>query len=135
MRALCTLVSLQAFVPHHAHAATAPSLRHMAWRGSIFGRRQLHTALWHGPAPPIDPRLGARRCIAGSAHAAAAAPAQGQPQVPLCERSAEYTAEMASLLAWREAALAAVEAVGDAWTQQDDGPSAEDLQVCSSTDV
>ena len=66
---------------------------------------------------------------AAPAAAAAAAVALPQPELPLCERPAQHAVPLGDLLAWREAAEGQVQAVGNAWVQQDDGPSVEDLQV------
>ena len=56
------------------------------------------------------------------------------PQVPLCQRLPEYTAQLASLLSWHEQALEAVRAVGDTWAREEGGPSQADLEVCHTSD-
>lgn len=114
-----SLVSLRAFlhaqqVAHHCSHALAP------WRRPSFeqrGQRRLHQAgCFSGQAP------------AGAPHATAA-PQAAAPLPPLSERPAVHTAQLDSLLAWRERALAAISRVGDSWAQLDDGPSQADLEV------
>ncbi|GAB4817952.1 hypothetical protein N2152v2_004998 [Parachlorella kessleri] len=57
------------------------------------------------------------------------APLLQPPQVPLCQRVPEHTAQLASLLSWHEQALAAVRAVGDTWAREEGGPSQADLET------
>ncbi len=82
----------------------------------------------------LVPRCTGRSCrvVATAAPQAPTSPPQTAttvPQLPLCEREARHAVPLSDLLAWKAAAQRQVEAVGNSWSLQDEGPSAEDLQA------
>lgn len=127
MRPLCSLVSLRAFLSLQTQGSSArcpaASWRQTWRRGSTGGVHH----------PPGIPRSRAASSAAEDGVLAETNTFQDvlpqRPHTPLCERSPEHSAELGRLLAWREEALQAISAVGDAWVQQDDGPSQADLEV------
>lgn len=104
----------------------------------ILQAREASNWAWRPPSLRHSP-AARRRSLAtaslsssdlGLAAAQATEDAAVQPELPLCERTAQHAAPLAELLAWRDAAAAQVVAVGDSWArEQPDGPTAEDLQV------
>lgn len=53
------------------------------------------------------------------------------PPVPLCQRPPVHESSVAALLAWRDDVLARVTEIGDTFEQQDNGPSRDELTVCT----
>ena len=111
--------------------------RSQGWPAEVCHRiLQCRGSCWAPPGGTQPPRRGARQAVSASSGLGAAPQAltdASQPQLPLCEREASHAVPLPDLLAWREAAQRQVEAVGDSWAQAEDGPSAEDLQVCCSS--
>lgn len=52
------------------------------------------------------------------------------PLLPLSERPIQTEVSLQDLFKWHSTAAAQAEAIGAAFVQEDDGPSAEDLLVC-----
>ena len=124
MRALTFARALEALQRAHRWSPDV-ACAIMAWRSHAAPAAR-------APPPPTGHRWRHARCVASSSAPTAsltAKAAASQPQLPLCEREAAHEAALSELLAWRDAARRQVEAVGDSWAQQDEGPSAEDLQA------
>lgn len=90
--------------------------QHCTWPANNFhfGRLQ--------PSKSVEFQRAFRPCCAD--HVEDALP---ELPLPLCERHGRHEVPLASLLQWRATALQRASEVGESWTQQDDGPSQEDL--------
>lgn len=113
-RRMCLCTSLRAFRP--LYFSSRPAYSVATWtcqqsRSIGIGSRQCPSTKWRSEAGSLSPEP------------------YSDPRVPLPERPAAFETDLAAVLAWRERALAAVEAVGDTWVAADAGPSGEDLRT------
>ena len=98
----------------------------------LMQRRGFHDPGFDRPqvATAAGGRRGSRAASTSLSEVAAPEEAPPTPALPLCERAAQHAVPLSELLAWAESAARRVEAVGDSWAEQDEGPCAEDLRVC-----
>ena len=118
MARVCSLASLGGFGQRWA-AAAPPA--------NQYGRRRRES--WSSVPSSRQPPARHTWHAAAAAGEAAGVQPEVQPRLPLAERPPEHSAPLQSVLAWRQAALEAVAAVGDSWAAADGGPSGADLQT------